>query len=150
MGNTLREVITAALTLYGLPSSPQAIELLIMIAAHESGGFTYCKQVRGPALGIYQMEPATFYDVKDYLKRTERYPALLRYHNPERLIFDINYATAMARAFFLRIPEPIPNIEDKEGLARYAKKYWNTELGKATPQQYLTAYQQHGGTHAHC
>jgi hypothetical protein len=38
-------------------------ELLVFTCAVESAGGTYVKQVKGPALGIFQLEPNTFTDV---------------------------------------------------------------------------------------
>jgi hypothetical protein len=40
----------------------------------------------------------------------------------------------------MRFKEPIPDTDI--GKAEYAKKYWNTELGKATINDYLTAYKR--------
>ena len=56
----LRELIIGpsldALQMY----SKEAEEILVFTCASESLGGTYLKQVKGPALGIYQMEPATY------------------------------------------------------------------------------------------
>lgn len=43
--------------------SPAAEALLLGTAAHESHGGRYLSQIRGPARGIYQMEPATHDDL---------------------------------------------------------------------------------------
>ena len=40
-------------------------------------------------------------------------------------------------------PEALPEEQDIEGLARYAKKYWNTDEGKATWEDYFNAYCEH-------
>ena len=138
-GKWLQIQIKRALVQNNLPCSSAAIALLSMIAAHESGGFTYNKQIQGPALSIYQIEPATYDDVcayameKDYLKGELPNP-------PERLIFDLDFATCIARIFFLRFKERIPSRDNIEGLANYAKKYWNTDKGKARPEYYSRAY----------
>lgn len=134
-----RECVIDSLNANHLPKTEAAVRLICMVCAHESGGFTYTKQVIGPALGLLQMEPLTYKDVsgyalqKGYLKNLLPGPA-------ERLIFDFYFAVAMARVFFLRIVEPLPNENDLKGLARYAKKYWNTVKGKATEDMYLNAY----------
>jgi hypothetical protein len=145
LSETLRQIIINALAHYQLPSSANAVELLLMIAAHESGGFTYCKQIQGPALGLYQMEPATFYDTQQYMQRVKRFDQIDIEAPPDRLVFDVPFATAMARVYLLRVPAPIPAVEDVWALAQYAKKYWNTPLGKASAKQYLTAYLKQGG-----
>lgn len=135
-----------------------AERLLLMVAAHESGGFHYIAQVKGPALGIYQMEPVTHDCLWDnFLAYRERLrikviefvscagmPMSVDARPPStELMFSLAYATAMARCFFLRVPEPLPDADDLEGLARYAKKHWNTELGKARWEDYFSAYVRH-------
>lgn len=129
--------------------SEAAENLLVMIAAHESKMGTYIKQIKGPARGIYQMEPATDKDIwTTYLHGRESLRVRVAKYksggSPEQdLTANLLYQTAMARAFFLRFKEPIPAANDLQGLAEYAKKYWNTNAGKATPADYLTAYQPH-------
>lgn len=117
--------------------SQAAENLLVMIAAHESKMGTYLKQIDGPALGIYQMEPTTARWLDDGYD----------YRSAQRLEDDLTanllYQTALARVFFTRFEEPLPHEKDLQGLAAYAKKYWNTRAGKATPEDYLDAYEPH-------
>jgi len=119
--------------------SVKAEELLVITAAQESLGGTYLWQndrlgfPKGPALGVYQMEPATYKDLfVNFLSFHEQ--LLLRMtpgpDKPERMVYDLYYATQIARLYYYRFKEAIP--EDLEGQLRYYKKYWNTELGKAT------------------
>ncbi|MCW7552137.1 hypothetical protein NX722_05650 [Endozoicomonas gorgoniicola] len=144
-GKACRQMIEEALGRYGLPTSESAIRLLCMIAAHESGGFTYSKQVRGPALSLFQMEPRTFRDLVTYCQR--RFPNLSDELpcSPMRLIFDPGFAAAMGRAFLLRIPEPLPDFDNIDALGQYAKTYWNTRYGKATPKNYSDAWRHYFG-----
>ena len=141
-GEICKRFISLSLLEHELPRSESAVRLLCMIAAHESGGFRYVRQIKGPALGLLQMEPATYKDVSDYGRRKgylwKDLPC-----DPKRMVFDFKFAVAMARIFFLRIPEPIPEPHNIPGLACYAKKYWNTEKGKATPDDYRNAWIQH-------
>ena len=67
--NQLRElIITPALSKLQLYSK-DAEELLIFTCAVESDGGTYLKQIKGPALGIYQMEPRTYNDIwQNYMR----------------------------------------------------------------------------------
>lgn len=127
--------------------SQEAVDLLVMICAHESLKGEYIHQVKGPAVGIYCMEPATHSDVLKYIE--ERRPALymmldrytgIAHHS--LMAGNLYYATFMARCFFLRIPEAIPT--DYKEMAEYAKKYWNTEAGKAIPHDYLHAFNTWG------
>lgn len=143
----LREyVIIPALTDAGLDRSDAAVELLLMIAAHETQLGTYLKQVHGPALGIYQMEPNTYHDILiNYIgKRTDLHERLIKMNpsmDERKLVSDLAFATVLARIFLLRIKEPIPS--DLHGKAAYAKKYWNTPAGKATEDDYYKAYQRY-------
>ena len=139
-----------------IPYSETAVELLMMTAAHESLLGQFLVQVRGPALGIYQMEPATEDDIwNNFLKHRdplmERVKLLMmRMVNEEdlcqdQLIGNLYYATAMARVHYWRVPEALPSGNIKlqstiKDLAAYAKKYYNTELGKATEDDYYAAY----------
>ncbi|AUS01812.1 hypothetical protein NVP1293O_24 [Vibrio phage 1.293.O._10N.261.52.E1] len=126
--------------------SDDAVELLLMIAAHESHLGEYLHQVGGPAVGIFQMEPATFHDC---LVNFVRYNRILenqlgqefyRLPNPAYMAFDLSFATAMARVQLYRQPEALPHRSDIRAMAEYAKKYWNTEAGKATVDDYEQAY----------
>lgn len=128
--------------------SEEAVRLLLMIMAHESRKGYYIKQTVGPAVGVYQMEPATHADIVRFLKRKpDLYEAVNSWNcpnsfdEPESMMGNMYYATAMARAFFLRFPEALPKGSDAE-LAAYAKKRWNTSAGKATADDYLRAYQE--------
>ena len=66
VGLLCRKYVDRAMIEYELPRSEASTNLLCMVAAHESGGFKYCRQIGGPAVSIFQMEPATFYDVFQY------------------------------------------------------------------------------------
>ena len=143
LGLTIRTAIERALERFNLPQNESVVRLLLMIAAHESGGFTYCKQKGGPALGLFQMEPATFEFVMGYLKRTGKFQAVNLNTPLERLVIDVEFAAAMARVYLWTFPEPLPEPDDLEGLAQYAKKYWNTDQGAASAEKYLNDFKQH-------
>lgn len=123
--------------------STEAEALLLMIAAHESMDGRYLHQVKGPAVGIYQMEPRTHDDIIQYLRK-ERHDLYDRLNKWTGIIHhslmagNLYYATFMARCFFLRFPEPLP--ETLREMAAYAKEKWNTVYGKATTEDYLNAY----------
>lgn len=142
-GKACRQLIREALKKYDLPDSDAVIRLLEMIAAHESGGFTYSRQLGGPALSLFQIEPATYRDLCSYADRKRLAICREFPRNPMRLVFDPAFAAGMARVFFLRFPEPLPDKGNITSLAEYAKYRWNTEQGKATPQQYETAWRRY-------
>lgn len=128
--------------------SDDAIELLLMIAAHESKlGYYLHQEGGGPAVGIYQMEPATFHDILiNYVKYNRLLESQLgkfyEFPNPAYMAFDLSFATAMARIHLFRVPSSLPDRRDIRGMAEYAKAHWNTELGAATVEDYENAYRE--------
>ena len=138
-----------------IPYSETAVELLMMTAAHESHLGHYIAQVKGPALGIYQMEPATEADIYDNFLDFRKTlwnkmeaitgTAILLDRDGEDLIHNVAYATAMARVHYFRDPQALPSgsLSDEgtiRELAHYAKRVFNTELGKAHADNYYNAY----------
>lgn len=141
--NYVREV----LSYFGLPCSPAAVQLLVMIAAHESDNFLYLKQLKkGPARGLLQMEPVGLKEVIRYATlRPEKFELLpvLTDVRLDQLIFDTELAILCARVFFMAKPEPLPPENDIEALAKYAKEHWNTRSGKAKWEDYYHAFKEH-------
>jgi hypothetical protein len=130
--------------------SDEAIQLLLFTCANESLGGSFLKQVSGPALGIYQMEPETYNDIwQNYinfksdlrLKFTHAFD-IYRMPPEDRLIYDLRFATAMTRIHYDRIPEPLPKLNDLDGMWTYYKKYYNSTLGKADYHQTIANYQR--------
>ena len=143
--------------------SDAATELLIGTAIKESG-LRYLHQLgAGPALGVFQMEPATAQDI------THRYlrdfpavePAFERGFlldgstgvdwstvDPviiaEKLISDLRFATAMARLKYWMSPLPLPDVNDVPGQARYWKTIYNTKLSVYDEGDYVKKYNTRG------
>jgi len=127
-----------------------AVNLLIGTAAVESDMGKYLIQNDGPALGIYQMEPATF---KDITINFIQYKPLLRNivsqfsgekpAQPDAMVGNLYLATAMARIHYFRVAEPLPDGNNIIDLANYWKKYYNTHLGKGTPEKFLKKWNTH-------
>lgn len=119
--------------------SVNAVELLLFTCAAESHGGHYLHQLKGPALGIYQMEPKTYNDIwqnyvafhNDIRLRLIHGFGISAFPTEDRLIYDLRFATAMARIHYARITEPIPNSDDVYALWDYYKTYYNTNSGKA-------------------
>lgn len=142
----LREyVIRPVLHRLGLYSEA-AEELLMLTAATESLCGKYLHQVGGPALGIFQMEPATCRDIYDnYLAYRKPMADEIKQwgSGPEHLPGSLYYATAMARVHYLRVPEPLPSAMDVNGLARYWKDHYNTHLGAGTIVKAVANYRKY-------
>lgn len=126
--------------------SQAAEELLMGTAAVESNLGEYLHQIGGgPALGIFQMEPATHDDIwKHYLQYAASLSGAVTMLTPKReakqLIGNLYYAAAMARVHYLRDPHLLPPADDVEAQARYWKRVYNTRLGRGTEAHYIEAY----------
>lgn len=125
-------------------ATSNAINLLVMTAAQETHLGRWLYQVRGPAQGIYQMEPNTVHDLWQNGLSNHMRDRIAEEYRPSRwsLKYDLAYQTILARLYYARFEEPIPaNIRE---MAEYYKKYWNTEAGDATPRQALDNYLRYG------
>lgn len=140
-----------------------AEELLLGTAAQESR-LTYLQQLgNGPALGVYQMEPATHKDIwENYLsykpelaadvvefasrrsiEHAERINQIdFRVHARE-LVSNLAYATAMCRIHYLRQPGELPAGDDVPAMAHYWKRYYNTPAGRGTVDEFIDHYHQY-------
>ncbi len=134
-----KHLCTEALLDWGLHSD-HCVELLAMIAAHESLGGKYRRQVGGgPALGLYQMEPTTHDSIWDHSDTIHGKALKLGIKRDlSKLEFDDRYATFVARAYLAMDKNPLPKTP--EAMAAYCKHYWN-RTGKATPEKYLNDWQ---------
>jgi hypothetical protein len=147
--NQLREyIIKPALSLVNLYST-DAEELLVFTCATESIGGFYLHQVKGPALGIYQMEPNTYTDIwQNYIVNNPKLLQMIALNfdapkipMPDRMIYDLRFATLMSRLHYRRVKEPLPSAEDVDAMWAYYKKYYNTELGAAKKASSIKNYQ---------
>ena len=126
-----------------------AVNLLTGTALVESG-LAYLVQMCGPALGLFQMEPATHDDC---------WQTWLRYQNATAasllqvcglssppgagaMVSNLRYACAMARVKYLRAPAPLPPANDAAALSAYHKQNYNTVLGAANAAHNVGLFQQ--------
>lgn len=131
--------------------SEAAEYLLLGTAAQESNLGHYLAQSHGPALGIYQIEPATHADIWQNCLQykpdlAEKVHALLSPFNTQdkdqALITNLAYSTAIARVIYYRIPKPLPAAYDLSGLAGYWKQYYNTPSGRGTVEEFMANYKE--------
>jgi hypothetical protein len=137
----LRDLIVRP-TLTGMGMWSESAENLLMgTAAQESHLGHYLKQVgKGPALGIYQCEPATHNDIARWAKLKGLPFADAA---PERLVYDLRYASQVCRLHYYRKPGALPAADDIEGLAAYWKKHYNTVLGAGKPEEFVQNYKRY-------
>jgi len=128
-------------------NSKAAMRLVIGTGLVESK-YTHIKQVNGPALGFWQMEPKTHDDIwssyllyrLDIAKRLNNFH--LDYKDSDQLIYNMKYACAMCRIHYWRSPMPLPDANDIEGLGRMWKLVYNTEQGKGTVEKFVNEAQE--------
>jgi len=56
----------------------------------------------------------------------------------DMLEYNIAYAIIMCRLKYRRVPKKLPKTV--EGMSAYWKKYFNTELGKGKPEEFIEKY----------
>lgn len=120
--------------------SEAAENLVVGTALVESHG-EYLKQLgRGPALGLWQIEPFTHQDIWDnFLKyeaeladRVRGLQTLRSDDFHEELAGNLFYGAAICRCHYRRVRERLPAAADPDGMARYWKAYYNTPAGAGT------------------
>jgi len=142
-------IIRPTLKKMGMHSESACI-LLLCTAAQESGLGHYLKQIKGPALGPYQTEPATHRDI--YINFLSYRPVLFqkigefsRFRDFRKrdleLVTNLEYSTAIARLVYYRVSAPLPKKDDIRLMAYYWKKYYNTYQGHGTMTQFIRSYE---------
>lgn len=146
-------VIRPALRTLGPGFGGDAAELLLLGTAAAESEFRHLAQVGGgPALGLWQMEPATYRDHWSWLgshpsdlgvrvvSLASRGSGIGTPPPPEEMTWNLAFAAAMARVHYWRRPEPLPVSGDPRDLFRYYKQHYNTPLGKATEAHFVAAW----------
>lgn len=124
----------------------QAAEDLVLGTGLVESRLSYLHQVNGPALGLFQMEPATHDDIwSNYIKtdlRLKLYNMMMLSsgNQSNQMVWNLLYAAAMCRIHYRRVPEPLPDVGNIYGYAYYWKKYYNTPAGKGEPQKFVEVY----------
>lgn len=133
-----------------------AVNLLLGTAAQESN-FMYQTQLgNGPARSYYQIEPASCFDVIDnYIEYRAKLKAekerlldgieLTRDNVGSVLIENFSFATFIARCLYYRrsgVVLPTDRLLSVDELAGYWKKYYNTEAGKGTVEEFKKNWQR--------
>ncbi len=120
-------------------------------AAQESRMGTFLRQLGGgPALGIFQMEPDTCFDIWDnflFFRRdlTAAIDLVCGTSEPnlDALLGDLRYQILMTRLHYLRIPAALPHPNDLLGQAHYWDQYYNINADHGFPAEYKRNYQKY-------
>ena len=130
----------------------QAAENLLVGTALVESRLTHLRQLAGgPALGVFQMEPATHHDLWDnWLRYRPDITATMTDESASQaidatiLIWNLRYAAMCCRLQYRRVPHPLPGAANVAGLARYWKSHWNTLHGRGEPEKFVNLYRRHG------
>ena len=126
--------------------SDAAENLMMGTWAHESRGGEYIKQVGGPALGVFQIEPATAHSIiNNYvLYRPALKSFIAKYTTEqqieEQLVSNLALQVIIARLVYYPKPQPLPSANDIRELANYWKAHYNTVHGKGTADKFVDDY----------
>jgi len=117
-----------------------ARQLLLVTAAVESNCGQYLKQIRGPACGAFQEEPATLKWVNEELYQR----GLTSYFRPDPLDIttDLVVAAIACRARYWLVPDALPEADNAMHMWVYYKKWWNSSLGATTRQKFMKAWEK--------
>ena len=128
-------LIPLILSIHGLQYDTNTVDLLLETLAVESDFGRHAEQMSGgPALGVFQMEPATQVDIGNNFIRFR--PELHWLSGPEYSdLVNLYNAVLWCRVHYMRVEAAIPVT--RFGRAKYWKKYYNTELGRGTVDDYM-------------
>lgn len=123
------------------------VALILETACIESTFGEIVKQKRGPALGVFQMQPGTFRELQKSLQPAEK-RFISKYKdedlsNLDNLKFNIPYQVAQCILLYSQFDVHKQNLSSIDKRARLYKKHWNTPKGKATPSLFIRRANQH-------
>ena len=145
MKKQIREIIEWGLKEMDLYSE-DAVDLVYKTGNAETG-YRHLKQMGGgPAIGFWQVEPATLIDIMDnYVNyRPELLKGLisLGYNQSNietRVMGNIALQAVFCRLKYKRDKHALPKSSDLQGQAEYWKRVYNTHLGKGTIKHFMEA-----------
>ena len=121
--------------------SPDAFDLVMRTGMQESR-FKHLEQIKGPALGFFQVELETANDIwYNYLVFKESLRDKLRLIVPMgpwddfTIMSNIALQAALCRLHYRRFRDPIPSTI--EGQGAYWKTFYNTSGGKGKPEEFV-------------
>lgn len=138
-------------TLQGIKLWCQASENLVVGTSLQESMLTELVQDGGVALGLMQVEPATYHDICTRLaSHYSLRQSVLDYtylrelpSDPNVLIGNITLSIIICRIKFYFSAYQLPDATDINGLARMYKTIYNTSTGKATEENFVKLYEQY-------
>jgi len=136
----LEIAVRPALEIMGDEFGGTNAEQLLMGTAAVESGLVHLRQLpNGPALGLWQMEPATFYDLA---QRYRQWKTMVTSPQPsaEQVAWNLRLGAAMARLKYRDAPAALPAAWDIEAMESYHKRYYNSMLGATKPGEFRSAW----------
>ena len=140
----LAEMISNVLIYLGEKNIRNYTQLILATSMIESNMGQLHKQIKGPALGIFQMEPRTEKCIWDnYLKYNQSLKKKIeelkgkKINNLSHLQSNLGYSIAMTYIHYKRTGKKPPNSNDKLAIVKFHKKFYNTDLGKSSHEKSL-------------
>tara|TARA_Y100001963_G_scaffold137758_1_gene201802 strand:+ start:209 stop:676 length:468 start_codon:yes stop_codon:yes gene_type:complete len=129
--------------------SDDALALVVRTGMAESG----YRALRGygegnPAIGFWQIEPATLYDMmRNYIAYRPKHRKNLEELGMEftgndiemSVISNMAVQAALCRLHYRRDSKPIPSWDDLEAQGKYWKRVYNTSEGRGTVEHFVKA-----------
>ncbi len=144
----LQEAVRPALVNMGPAYATVSAEQIVMgTAALESRLIWLRQHGKGPARGLWQMEPPTFYDLiarcpfsllANVLGMSTVKTATQVYVN--EICWNLRLGAAMCRLKYRDDPHPLPEPGDVHGMEVIHKRCYNSVLGKTKPGEFTRAW----------
>jgi len=149
MIDTLKKIIKWTLEYLDMYSD-DAADLIFKTGMAESGYRALEGYGANPAIGFWQVEPATMYDTMEnyvnYRKALKAKVYELGYDSNDaemRLMSNIALQVAFCRLKYRRDRYPLPKSGDVEAQAKYWKRVYNSEKGRGTVEHFIKANNGH-------
>ncbi len=142
--NMIRRVLAKA---DDIPVHENVVNLLYETARVESKAGLYIEQIKGSALGVYQIEEPTYHDLMSWLKyKPERYELVMKFYNKKLSLRDnlrknLLFQTIICAFHYYRYYKNniVVLARNKYSRAKMWKDKFNTNVGKGTKQKYMEA-----------
>jgi len=144
MEKSIKKIIKYVLGKINMDS--EEARAMIFATGKAESGFRALEQMGGPAVGFFQVEPATIQDVWDnyvfYRPEIKTDLYALGFDDGDMkhsVMSSVALQVAFARLQYRRFKDPLPSAQDMQSQAKYWKKFYNTELGRGTIEHFLEA-----------
>lgn len=133
----------------------QKAENLIVGTGLVESEFSYLRQIEGPAISFWQLEPPTITwlvarlsvdkDLFLRVKNTLHYADLSV--DPFIVTHNVAYACILARLKYWFDPTPLPDEDNILGMAKYWNRHYCTNIDDKKVQRFVDLYDKYGQHH---